>query len=163
MHSGCIPNVGRPPSISHVATCSQDANAWPLAQAKIVALLLFCYPVCKQIADWCIYSCLHASLPQKDHQSVTPTGYLKEQMHLKTTPKISVFAPNCWETLTEFSCHNSTSHRKTRSMSPNNSVANTSKVTTFYSIFVLGLYLTTGLKQVSASLQSAGSRCRQPE
>src|SRR5260370_10758083 len=79
LHGGRITSVGGPPSISQVATCSKNANAWPLAQAKIVALLLFCYPVCKQIADWSIYSCLHASLPQKDHQSVTPTGYLKEQ------------------------------------------------------------------------------------
>ena len=86
-----------------------------------------------------------------------------EQMYLITAPKISVFAPNCWETLTEFSCHNSTSHRKTRSMCCNNSVAKTSKVTTFYSIFVLGLYLTTGLKHVSAALRSSGSRNRQPE
>jgi hypothetical protein len=28
-----------------------------------------------------------------------------EQMYLKTAPKILVFAPNCWETLTEFSRH----------------------------------------------------------
>src|SRR6266581_2749799 len=52
---------------------------------------------------------------------------------------------------------------KIRSLSPNNSVANTGKVTTFYSIFVLGLYLTTGLKHVPVALQSTGSRCRQPE
>src|SRR6516165_3699846 len=30
-----------------------------------------------------------------------------EQMYLKIAPKIVVFAPNCWETLTEFSRHNS--------------------------------------------------------
>ncbi len=46
----------------------------------------------------------------------------------------------------------STSDRKTRSMSPNYSVGKTSKVTSFYSIFVLGSYLTTGLKDVSATM-----------
>jgi hypothetical protein len=30
-----------------------------------------------------------------------------EQMYLKTASKIFVFAPNCWETSTEFSRHNS--------------------------------------------------------
>ena len=51
LHGGCIPTVGGPSSISQVALCSQDADAWPLAQAQVVALLLFCYPVRKQIAD----------------------------------------------------------------------------------------------------------------
>ncbi len=56
-----------------------------------------------------------------------------------------------------------TSHRKTRSMCWNNSVAITRKVTSFYSIFVLGANLTTGLKDWSAALQCAGSRSYQPE
>jgi hypothetical protein len=45
----------------------------------------------------------------------------------------------------------------------NNSVANTRKVAIFYSIFVLGAKLTTGLKDVSAALQCDGSRSHQPE
>jgi hypothetical protein len=38
-----------------------------------------------------------------DHRWICMT---LEQMYNKTAPKIVVFAPNCWETLTEFSRHN---------------------------------------------------------
>jgi hypothetical protein len=58
-----------------VALCSQDANAWPLAQALTVALLLFRYPVPKQIADRRIRNRLHANWREISH-FVTPTGYL---------------------------------------------------------------------------------------
>jgi hypothetical protein len=44
-------------------------------QAQNVALLLFRYPMCKQITDRRFFNRPHASLPQKGH-SITPTGYL---------------------------------------------------------------------------------------
>jgi len=59
VHGGRIPTVGRPPAISQRAPCSKDANVWSLAQAKTVALLLFCYPMRKQITDGCIDHRLH--------------------------------------------------------------------------------------------------------
>jgi len=69
--------VGGPASISQVASCSQDANAWPLAQAQAVALLLFCYPVRKQIADRRIRNRLHANWREISH-IISPSGYLTE-------------------------------------------------------------------------------------
>src|SRR5258708_6323980 len=75
MHGGRIPTIGRPASISHIALCSEDADAWPLAQAQVVALLLFRYPVRKQITDRRILNRLYINWRKKGH-SVTPTRYL---------------------------------------------------------------------------------------
>ena len=72
-----IPTIGGPASISHIALCSQNADAWPLAQAQVVALMLFRYPLCQQVTDRGIINRVSANWLKKGH-SVTPTRYLTD-------------------------------------------------------------------------------------
>jgi hypothetical protein len=75
VYRGRIPTIAGPASITHIALCSQHADAWPLSQDETIALLLFRYPVCKQVTDRGILSRVSIYWRKIAH-SVTPTRYL---------------------------------------------------------------------------------------